>query len=211
MGKSELGYGISQAEAYHLKLREQFGRTDMSMFTGLEELTLDNLCKELPWWQLQAAQVLQQNVGSLRRFALFVSPGICFNYTTENNDAPFYDLSRRCVPRLRVSRIYYEEGPIRIGWNAFNGCIIIFGVIGPVHCPNLRWFRVSHYQSNVYAFLAKSAANRSALARQLTISVRHINHMNHGFELAALFQNIDADDLNDDIQFLAPPVHLRML
>ena len=42
------------------------------MFTGLEELTLDNLYEELPWWKSQIVQVLKNSPG-LRKLTLSLS------------------------------------------------------------------------------------------------------------------------------------------
>ncbi|CAK7235808.1 hypothetical protein SBRCBS47491_009420 [Sporothrix bragantina] len=106
--------------------------------------------------------------------------------------------------------IYYEAEPVRMVYEdyAFDACEIAFGTFGPSRCPSLRCFTVDKYQFDVYSFLAKSAAEDPTWARKLAVFV---GDMSEGFEVASLLQTIALDKLDDETQFLSPPVHFRML
>lgn len=263
MGERELGYGLVETTPEHLEARAQFGRPDLSLFSSLEELTLHNLCEELPWWQAHIAQVLRRNAHTLKRLALSLSAGTCYNYSADENEEPFhYFFKELCAafggvatdrqviaigpPTLSLLHleclflgtgigvddptwlealtdldhlrevyvfnggIYAHGAPVRLVYegDAFDGCDVAFDAFRPARCPHLRWLTVHRYQFDVYAFLAQAAADNPAWVRRLAVSV---NDMSRGFELATLLQTIAADDLDDEKQFLAAPVHLRML
>lgn len=76
-GNHYLGYPESREfsdgpNAEELRAREVYGRPDLTVFRGLEELTLDNLCEELPWWRETIAEVLK-NSPELKKLGLSLS------------------------------------------------------------------------------------------------------------------------------------------
>jgi hypothetical protein len=58
--------------AEELRAREVYGRPDLTVFCGLEELTLNNLCEELPWWRETIVKVLK-NSPELKKLGLSLS------------------------------------------------------------------------------------------------------------------------------------------
>ena len=58
--------------AKELRAREVYGRPDLTVFCGLEELTLDNLCEELPWWRDTIVELLK-NSPELKKLGLSLS------------------------------------------------------------------------------------------------------------------------------------------
>lgn len=76
-GNHALGYPESRESsdgpnAEELRAREVYGRPDLTVFRGLEELTLDNLCEELPWWRETIVEVLK-NSPELKKLGLSLS------------------------------------------------------------------------------------------------------------------------------------------
>lgn len=76
-GNHYLGYPESRESsdgpnAEELRAREVYGRPDLTGFRGLEELTLDNLCEELPWWREIIVEVLK-NSPELKKLGLSLS------------------------------------------------------------------------------------------------------------------------------------------
>ena len=69
---SLLGLDVDQPESFQLEDRQTYGKPDLTIFNGLEELALDNLYEELPWWKSQIVQVLK-NSPTLRTLALSLS------------------------------------------------------------------------------------------------------------------------------------------
>ncbi|KAK1833507.1 hypothetical protein QBC39DRAFT_47724 [Podospora conica] len=76
-GSRYLGYSedreySNEPSAKELEAREIYGRPDLTVFRGLEELTLDNLCEELPWWRETIVEVLK-NSPELKKLGLSLS------------------------------------------------------------------------------------------------------------------------------------------
>ncbi|CAK7232644.1 hypothetical protein SEUCBS140593_008331 [Sporothrix eucalyptigena] len=191
MGERELGYSLQEPTLEHLRAREQFGRPDMSFFFNLEELTLHNL---LPLLRLE-----------------FLSLGTGMGMGVDESTwlEALTDLKHLREVYVYNGGIYAYGCPVRIVYeDAFDSVYFTFDMFRPARCPHLRWFTVDRYEFDVYAFLTKAAADDPAWARRLAVSARD---MGNGLELATLLQTIDTDDLDDDKQFLAAPVHLRML
>lgn len=59
--------------------RARFGTPDLTVFSGLEALTLENLYEELPWWRAQIIQVLK-NSSDLQELRLSLSPKTLARY-----------------------------------------------------------------------------------------------------------------------------------
>lgn len=75
MGGGLLGYPANphrRPDILQLLARNIYGKPDLTVFTGLEELSLDGLYEELPWWKSQIVQVLKNSPG-LRRLELSLS------------------------------------------------------------------------------------------------------------------------------------------
>lgn len=87
MDEKVLGYmadpEFHSPETYQLEARKTFGRPDLTVFSGLEELVLHGLYGDLQWWRAQIVQVLKISPGlrklelslSARRIALYESTG----------------------------------------------------------------------------------------------------------------------------------------
>lgn len=76
-GNHYLGYPESREysggpTAEELRAREVYGRPDLTVFRGLEELTLENLGEELPWWRETIVEVLK-NSPELKKLGLSLS------------------------------------------------------------------------------------------------------------------------------------------
>ena len=68
-----VGYSeLFQPEGWRLAERALYGKPDLTVFSGLEELTLDYLYEELPWWRSQIVQVLKNSPG-LRKLKMSLS------------------------------------------------------------------------------------------------------------------------------------------
>lgn len=83
MGELVLGHmsdrEYDHPEPYQLEARGIYARPDLTVFAGLEELTLDNLCEELPWWKSQIVKVLMNSPG-LRKLQLSLSVDTIFRH-----------------------------------------------------------------------------------------------------------------------------------
>ncbi|KAL2020430.1 hypothetical protein VTK56DRAFT_8396 [Thermocarpiscus australiensis] len=62
----------SEYPPWQMESPELHVRPEISIFTGLEELTLHNLYNDLPWWRSQIVQVLRNSPG-LRKLHLCIS------------------------------------------------------------------------------------------------------------------------------------------
>jgi hypothetical protein len=68
-----VGYSeLVQPEGWRLGDRALYGKPDLTVFSGLEELTLDDLYEELPWWRSHIVQVLKNSPG-LRKLKMSLS------------------------------------------------------------------------------------------------------------------------------------------
>lgn len=71
-----------------LQERAVYGEPNLTVFSGLEELSLDELYEELPWWRAQIVQVLQNSPG-LRRLKLSLSTKTLGRYYHEEEQDKF--------------------------------------------------------------------------------------------------------------------------
>jgi len=69
--------------------RAIYGTPDLTVFSGLEELTLDNLYEELPWWRSQIVQLLKKSPG-LQKLRLSLAANTLFLYKEWEDCAEFY-------------------------------------------------------------------------------------------------------------------------
>jgi hypothetical protein len=60
--------------------RLRYAKPDLAAFSGLEELTLDNMFGDLLWWRSQVVRVLA-NSHRLRKLHLSIGHGTLFSYT----------------------------------------------------------------------------------------------------------------------------------
>lgn len=67
-----------------------YGNPDLTVFSGLEELTLLGLYNELPWWRSQIVQVLKRSP-RLRMLALSLSVKTVDRYVLNNENGMFRD------------------------------------------------------------------------------------------------------------------------
>ena len=129
MDERVLGYKFDQEydppEPSQLEAREIYGRPDLTVFTRLEELTLDDLYGDLSLWKMQLIQMLQNSPGlqklqlslSVHRIALHESEerekfdgffdGLCDDYG-ETGAAPLHLQSLK----LGTALYPYELGSI---------------------------------------------------------------------------------------------------
>ncbi|KAH6627383.1 hypothetical protein F5144DRAFT_575675 [Chaetomium tenue] len=71
-----------------LEQRRLYERPDLTVFSCLEELTLNNLHEELPWWRAQVAQVLR-NSPRLRALELSLADQTLEHYNKRNEREKF--------------------------------------------------------------------------------------------------------------------------
>ena len=92
MGEQVLGYvsdrEYDQPEPGQLRSREIYGSPDLAVVAGLEELALDDLCEELPWWKSQLVRVLESSPG-LRKLKLSLSVDTVARYARYNERDKF--------------------------------------------------------------------------------------------------------------------------
>ena len=69
--------------------RAIYGKPDFTVFSGLEELTLDNVYEELPWWRSQIVQLLEKSPG-LQKLRLSLAANTLFRYKDKEDCAEFY-------------------------------------------------------------------------------------------------------------------------
>ncbi len=77
-----------QPEGWRLAERALYGQPNLTVFAGLEELTLENLYEELPWWRSQIVQVLTNSPG-LRKLKLSLSTPTIARYDHEDDRENF--------------------------------------------------------------------------------------------------------------------------
>ncbi|KAK3901231.1 hypothetical protein C8A05DRAFT_16561 [Staphylotrichum tortipilum] len=85
-----VGYNdLVQPEGWRMRERALYGTPDLAVFSSLEELTLENLYEELPWWRAQIVQVLK-NSPSLRKLKLSLSTKTMARYHHDEESGKFY-------------------------------------------------------------------------------------------------------------------------
>ncbi|CAK7205829.1 hypothetical protein SEUCBS139899_008608 [Sporothrix eucalyptigena] len=189
-------FTLQEPTLEHLRAREQFGRPDIAEFGGC-----DSAQNFIP--------IGPPTLPLLRLEFLSLGTGMGMGVDESTWLEALTDLKHLREVYVYNGGIYAYGCPVRIVYeDAFDSVYFTFDMFRPARCPHLRWFTVDRYEFDVYAFLAKAAADDPAWARRLAVSARD---MGNGLELATLLQTIDAGDLDDDKQFLAAPVHLRML
>ena len=83
------GYSVFvQHDRWRLAERALYGRPDLTVFAGLEELTLENLYEDLPWWRSQIVQMLKNSPG-LRKLKLSLSTRTIARYNHEEERENF--------------------------------------------------------------------------------------------------------------------------
>ncbi len=95
----QMGYLISEPQPEDGRWMERaiYGKPDFTVFSGLEELTLDNLFEEVPWWRSQIVQVLKKSPG-MRRLRLSLAANTLFRYQNIENQLQFYNFfDKLCV------------------------------------------------------------------------------------------------------------------
>ena len=79
-----------QPEGWRMAERARYGQPDLTVFASLEELTLENLYEDLPWWRSQIVQVLKNSPG-LRKLQLSLSTPTIARYNHEDERENFDD------------------------------------------------------------------------------------------------------------------------
>ncbi|KAK4150693.1 hypothetical protein C8A00DRAFT_36711 [Chaetomidium leptoderma] len=194
---------------------------DLAGFSGLEELTLDGLYGDLPWWTSQIVRVLKSSP-SLHKLRLSLSSTTLVHYDGAGERKEFDDYFDQLCEKYGdtaaapYASAHYTSGPFLEQIHIENTNVygyheiidiyaphprhhgILFDAFGPAHCPNLRRFTVAEYSNNVHHFLA--TVQDASSARRLAVSCRN---MKLDYELAAL--------LVPSPEYPSLPLHLRML
>lgn len=117
MGRN-IGYSVFTQDDYWWEpARELYGKPDLTLFSNLEELSLENLYEELPWWRSQIVQILKNSPG-LNDLRLSLSSETMAHYFQDDEDEMyrgFFD--RLCdeyhetgAPPLRLQSLYLGAG-----------------------------------------------------------------------------------------------------
>jgi hypothetical protein len=105
-----VGYSnLVQPEGWRMRERALYGTPDLTVFSGLGELTLENLYEELPWWRAQIVQVLKNSPG-LRKLKLSLSTKTLARYD-HDEEAEKFD---RFFEKLCVDYGDVEAAPLHL-------------------------------------------------------------------------------------------------
>ncbi|KAJ4287064.1 hypothetical protein N0V88_007833 [Collariella sp. IMI 366227] len=185
MGRN-IGYSVfAQNEHWWEPARELYGKPDLTLFSKFEELSLENLYEELPWWRSQIVQILKKSPG-LNALRLSLSSETMARYFQDDEDEKYrWFFDRLCdeyhetgAPPLRLRSLYlgggflenlhiensdyWEQGEV-LTYN--DGTTpIAWASFGPTHCPNLRSLTADNYLPDIHLVVYVSRPDPVALS-----------------------------------------------
>jgi hypothetical protein len=140
----QVGYSsdLDQPDDWRIGEHFLYGEPKLADFSGLQELTLDNLYEELPWWRSQIVEVLK-NSPSLQKLKLSLATETLFRYADLGERFDFEDFFDRLCDE------YAETGaaPLRLLSLHLGTAVYPYKADSPKKLTDLRFLEEVHIEN----------------------------------------------------------------